>query len=386
MLEENIKAIKEKKKWQPINILLGLLIISLVFYAIQSQSLNLPPLLFAFLRIIPALILIFTKRNNCFSFLFLLIFGLTVFFITTIDGFVIIGSAMYMFLSTVLRMFKVKKYAVIGLAFSLIFGLGLSWEYASTFISDRNLTITRKMNAETSIELVGDTGEISTNFHFNRGISPRGKGLKKGTYVYQVVSKSKGMSVPLTKWPVIIIKANGDVIQRGLVVNWLDLKDVALHGTFNLDKRFPLGLGDYSIMLIKIEKNEGVIVAESNFSIVPYDEQIYSKLTAYLTVDGDPNKYSDSYTKKEGDSVSVSAWVQSTSGEEISGILKFFMANSNGDIEKTSWVGVSETAFKTNPDGTPTKLRNLSGNPLPGIYHFQIVIDGNVVYDLKYTV
>jgi len=291
-----------------------------------------------------------------------------------------------MLLSTVLRVFKVKKYAVIGLAFSLVLGLGLYWEYASTFISDRNITITRKMDAETSIELVGDTGEISTTFHFNRGISPRANGLKKGTYVYQMISKSGGMIIPFTKWPVVIIKANGDVIQRGFVINWLGLKDVALHGTFNLDKWFPLSLGDYSIMLIKIEKDEGVIIAESNFSIIPYGEQIYSKVTAYLAVDGDPNKYYDSYTKKEGDSVSVSAYVQSLSGEEVSGILKFFMANSNGDIEKTSWVGVSETAFKTNSDGTPICLRNLSGNPLPGIYHFQIIIDGNVVYDLKYTV
>ena len=378
MSEENVRETKEKKKWQPVNIILGLLIIGAIFYFYQSQ----PPFI-AYARLIPAIMLILTRKNNFFSFLILFIVGLTVFFITTLDGFLILGSAVYMFISAVLRMFKVRRHAIIGLAVVLILGLGLFWEYESTFISENNLTVTRKINNENSIELVDDTGKISTTFYFNRGISPRGKGLQKGAYVYQVVSKSGGKVVPLDRWPVFKVKTNGDIVQRGIVINWLDLKNVALHGGFNRDGWFPLSLGDYTIHLIKIEKSEGVIVAESNFSIVPYDKQILSKLTAYLAVDGDPNKYYDSYTKKGKDS--VTAWVQSPPGEPISGTVKSFLADADGNIDKTSWIGVSEDPFRTGIDGEPVSLRNLSGNPPPGIYHYQILIDGNVVFDLKYN-
>ena len=283
---EEIKATKEKKKWQPINIILGLLIIGSFFYFFWSQ-----PLFLICIKLIPAIVLILTKKNNLFSFLVLFLAGLTVFFITTFDGFLILGSAVYMFISTVLRIFKIKKHAIMGLAIVLILGLGLFWEYTTSFISENNLTITREMNSGSNIELVGDTGQVSTTFYFNRGISPRGKNLQKGTYVYQVISKSKGKVVPLDRWPVFKVKTNGEIVQRGMVINWLDMKNVALHGGFNLEKWFPLILGDYTIQLIKIEKSKGIIVAESNFSIVPYDKQMFSKLTAYLSVDGDPNKY-----------------------------------------------------------------------------------------------
>ncbi|MDD5043841.1 MAG: hypothetical protein PHD51_04270 [Patescibacteria group bacterium] len=378
MPEEKVREIKEKKKWQPINIILGLLIIGSVFYFYQSQ----PPFI-ALPRLIPTLVLIFTRKNNVFSFLILFLIGLTVFFITTFDGFLILGSAVYMFISTILRMFRVKKHAVIGLAIVLILGLGLFWEYTTTFVSESKLIIIRKINNENSIELVDDAGKISTTFYFNRGISPRGEGLQKGTYVYQVVSQSKGVVVPMSFWPIFKVKANGEVVQRGIVINWLDLKNVALHGGFNQVGWFPLALGDYTIQLVKIEKPKGIIVAESNFSIAPYDKQILSKLTAYLAVDGDPNKYYDSYTKKGKDSVTV--WVQSPPGEVLSGTVKSFIANSEGEIDKTSWIGVSEDAFRTDINGEPVPLRNLSGNPPPGIYHYQILIDGQMLFDLKYN-
>jgi len=186
----------------------------------------------------------------------------------------------------------------------------------------------------------------------------------------------------LGRWPVFKIKTNGEAVQRGMVINWLDLKNVALHGGFNRDGWFPLSLGDYTIQLIKIEKAKRTIVAESDFSIAPYGKEVLSKLTAYLTVEGDPNKYYDSYIKKGKDS--VTAWVQSPPGEVISGTMKFFMTNLEGEIEKTSWIGVSEEPFRTNSDGEPVSLRNLSGNPLPGVYHYEIFIDGNSVFDLKY--
>ena len=61
-----------------------------------------------------------------------------------------------------------------------------------------------------------------------------------------------------------------------------------------------------------------------------------------------------------------------------------YIIDSDGNIEKTSWVGVTESTFRTGLDGQPVSLRNLSGNPFPGIYHYEIIIDGNVVFDLKY--
>lgn len=379
MSEENIKKTKEKKKWQPINIILGLLIISFVFYFSQSQ----PPFVTC-LRLIPGLVLILTRKNNLFSFLVLFIVGLTVFFITTPDGFLILGSAVYMLISAVLRMFKVKKHAQIALALVLVSALGLFWEYKTTFISEENLPTDREMNSGISIELVGDASQVSTNFYFNREIAPRAKGLEKGTYVYQVVSESKGKVVPLDRWPIFKVKARGEIYQRGLVINCLDMKGVALHGGFNQTNRFPLSLGDYTIQLIKIEKAKRTIVTESNFSIVPYDKEMISKLTAYLMVDGDPNKYYDSYTRKGPEGITV--YVQSPKGEVISGIVKRYMANDDGDIDKESWIGITESSFSTNINGEPVKLWSLGGNPLPGIYHYQILIDGKVVFDLKYNI
>jgi len=377
--EETIQ-IKEKKEWQLVNIVLGLLIIGFVFYFSKSW----PPF-FTLPKLISGLILILTKRNNLFSFLFLLIIGLLVnIFIITPDNFLILGSAIYMFLSVILRMFKVKKHVIIALVAVLLLGSSLFWEYKTTFVSKDNLTITRRIDNKISIELVSDTGQVATSFYFNRGISPQAKGVEAGVYVYQVVNRGGGVFISLDQWPILKVKADGGIIQRGIVISWLDLKNVALHGGFNLEGWFPLSPGDYIVQLIKIEKTEGVIVAESNFSIVPYDKQMLSKVTAYLAVKGDPNKYYDSYTKKGNDSVSVTAWVQFPKGEAISGVVKFFMTDSDGNIEKTSWVGVTESTFRTGLDGQPVSLRNLSGNPFPGIYHYEIIIDGNVVFDLKY--
>jgi hypothetical protein len=91
------EKIKEKKKWQPVNIILGLLILSTNFYFFKS----LPPPIFL-LYIPPAIILILTRKNNFFSFLILFAVGLTASLIITFDGFLILGSAVYMFFSTIL--------------------------------------------------------------------------------------------------------------------------------------------------------------------------------------------------------------------------------------------------------------------------------------------
>ena len=109
-----------------------------------------------------------------------------------------------------------------------------------------------------------------------------------------------------------------------------------------------------------------------------------AKLKAYLTVEGDSNKYYDSYTRKGSES--MTAWVQSPKGEVICGTVKRYMTNYGGDIDKESWIGITESSFRTNVNGDPVELWSLGGNPLPGIYHYEIIIDGNVVFDLKYKI
>lgn len=367
-----------KKNWQPINIILGLLIIGAVCYS--SHSL---PLLIIVVRLIPAIVLILTRENNFLSFFVLFIVGMTVFLIISLDGFVILGSAVYMFISTILRLFKVRIHAIIGLAIVSILGACFYTEYVTTFLSGDEYGFAREINNNISIELVGDTGQVSTIFYYNRWISPRGVGLPKGKYVYQVISNQEGRVVPFDRWPIFTVNDSGEITQRGLVAKIFDLKDVALRGGFNREGWFPLNIGDYIIQLIRVEKSGKIIVAESNFSIAPYDEQLLSKFTAYMTVNDGSEKFYDSYDKQGEDSVTV--WAQSPPGEVIGGKVKYFMENSEGVIDKNSWIGINEDSFRTDASGEPVSLRNLSGNPLPGVYHFQIIIDGKVIYDLKYN-
>jgi len=165
---ENLKKIKAKKSWQPINIILGLLLIGSIFYFSRLQL-----SFIAYLRFIPAIVLILTRKNNILAFIVLFIFGLTAAFFPTGDGFLILVLAMYMFFSTILRMCKVKIHAIIGLIISLILGFSFYWDYARAFISENGLVINREMNNEIRIELGTETGKISTIFHTGEGIIPR---------------------------------------------------------------------------------------------------------------------------------------------------------------------------------------------------------------------
>ncbi|OGC39050.1 hypothetical protein A3K42_01045 [candidate division WWE3 bacterium RBG_13_37_7] len=60
------------------------------------------------------------------------------------------------------------------------------------------------------------------------------------------------------------------------------------------------------------------------------------------------------------------------------------MTDLNGVFIENSWIGVSETPFTTGSSGEPISLGSMSGNPLPGIYNYEIIIDDNVVFHLKY--
>lgn len=365
MSEENVTETKEEKKRQPVNIILGLLIIGLIFYFCWPKSSFL-----AFVRLIPASVITLTRKNNIFASIVLFIFGLTILFLPTFDAFLLLVSAVYMFFSAVLRMFKVKQFVIIGLVIALILGLWafkmLTWDKMQTFVPEGSITIVKELDSENGMELVTDMDKVSTMFNAGQVIYPKLKGLKKDTsYAFRIINKSGDVVIPLDKWPVFKTKNDGGVV-RG--------------GEFNNGDWLPLNISDYTIQLVKIEEPRGTIVAESNFSIVPYDKQKLSKLTAYLTAGNDSKKYYDSYTVKGSDS--VTAWIQSSKEEAISGKVRFFKTNYNGDIEKTAWD--RESAFKTNPDGEPVSLGNLSGNPSPGIYHYEIIIDGNVVFHLKH--
>ncbi|MCE5195882.1 MAG: hypothetical protein LLG09_01955 [Negativicutes bacterium] len=383
--EENIKKTKEKKKWQPVNIVLGLLMIGFVVYFNGPPKGLLSIIIYS--RFIPAIALILTKKNNIFTLSVLLLFGLTIFLVPTGDAFIFLIAIIYMFLSIVLRLFKIKWHIAIGLVAALIIGFGLLWENTNSVVHENSLTISKNINHENSIELVDGTGKIATTFHVYQEITARGKGLQEGTwYSFRIIQTRQGegvgISYPLDNWPIFKIKKNGEIFQRGIIFRYLNLKDVALQNKFNKDHWLPLNIGDYTIQLFKIEKPKGIIVAESNFSIVPYDKETIEKLTAYITVKGDPNKYYDSYTRKGPESMTV--WVQSPKGEVIGGTVKQYMTNEAGDIDTKSWIGIMEDQFTTNINGEPVALRSLSGNPLPGVYHYEIIVDGNVVFDLKY--
>ena len=75
IMEEDIK-LPEKKKWQPINIALGLVTAALVYYFCR-------PIYWAdasivvYVRLIPVLVLILTKKNNLFSFFILLLIDIS---------------------------------------------------------------------------------------------------------------------------------------------------------------------------------------------------------------------------------------------------------------------------------------------------------------------
>lgn len=387
MPEEKIKKTKEKKKWQPVNIILGLLMIACIVYF--NGPYNGLQSIIAYSRLIPAIALILTKKNNIFTLGVLLLFGLTIFFLPTGDGFIFLVAIIYMPISIILRLFKIKWHIAIGLAAALIIAFGLLWENTNIVVPENSLTIIQEVNNENSIELVDDTGKISTTFNVNRVISASGKGLQEGIwYAFRIIQAREGdggrVVYSLDKWPISTVMKNGDVVQRGIITQWLNLKDVALRNEFNKDFWLPLSIGDYTIQLVKIEKPNGIIVAESDFSIVAYDKEMIEKLTAYLTVEGDSNKYYDSYTRKGSESITV--WVQSPKGEVISGTMKMYMTNHDGDIDKESWIGITENSFRTNVNGEPVKLWGLGGNPPPGIYHYEIIIDGNVVFDLEYKI
>lgn len=367
------EEIKEIKKWQPINIIFGLIIAIAVVYYSSSDMLVLT------LRLLAALVLIFTKRSNFLSFLVLFILSATVIFSHTPDVILIIAAASYMLVSSILRIFRVKNYALIGMIVIVVFGLAIFTEYETTFVSEKNLNIKREINNGYSIVLRGYGGNYSDVYNSGQVINPEASGLSSGTYAYRIVEENGEIFIPLDKWPVFNV-FGGKMFQRGFVVNFLNIQGVALHGTFNSGKWIILEQGNYTIQLVKISRKQATIVSERKFSIIPYSEGDLSGLETYMTVDDGPQKYYDTYTHSGNSSVSVTVWVKAPSGRRITGRMKSFLVSPSGEI---SSLYQSETQFETNEDGNPKAVSNMSGHILPGIFHIQVIIDGNIIRDLK---
>lgn len=364
-----------------INIALAL-ITSVLIYFFCSPVYWTDASIVVYVRLISVIVLILTKRNNLLAFFILLLIGLTVISFPTFDGFFILNLAVYMFISSILRLFKIKQHVLIGLTFSVILGLILFWDHTNALVSENKITFTKNINNEVHIELGDTTGKATTSFNFNQLISPRQKGLQIGEkYAYRVLDRSGNAVIPLDKWPVSITTRDSR-IKLGKIMHWFNFKNIALHGTFNYSAWLPLKVGDYTIQLVKIENTKGIIVAESSFAITPYSKDVISNVTAYFIVEGDPNKYYDSYTRKVGDNVTVQ--VIAPKGVVISGVIKSYMTDLNGVFIENSWIGVSENTFTTGLDGEPISLHGMSGNPLPGIYNYEIIIDDKVVFHLKY--
>jgi len=226
---------REKARWQPVNIVLGIVTFGLVLcFCRPAYWMEAPSLVYA--RLVAAIVLILTRRNNLLSFIGLLLIGLTTIPFPSIDGFLILFSAVYMLSSAVFRMFGVKWHVAKGLAIALILGFGLFWDSANAFVHERHLTIRKGLDEAAGIVLMSSTGQALTEYHFNEMISPEGKGLQPGAaYAYRVIAKSGAVSIPLDKWPVFRVRRNGAVVRRGIVLEWMNLKDIALRGTFARD-------------------------------------------------------------------------------------------------------------------------------------------------------
>lgn len=269
---------------------------------------------------------------------------------------------------------KVKRHVAIGFAVAFLFGL-LAFDVLvlgqrQIFIPESNLSFVRDINGRNSITLSSTRNETGTASAYNsrQPIYPIEKGLQKNTdYACRIIDKTGKVAIALDQWPVFKLKWDRRMVQ---------------HGVFNDNNYLPLSVGDYTIQLVKILDKQGVIVAENDFSIIPYNKQTLSKLVVYLQDENSKlkEKYYDSYTVKK-EPFAVGILVQVPKGKKISGTVKFFKTGHNGVFEQTPWD--NERSFSTDSSGEPLKVSGMAGRIPPGIYHFQIRVDDTIIADLK---
>jgi len=270
------------------------------------------------------------------------------------------------------------------LAIILIGGLALFLDHKLALISERKINLTKDINSEIHVELGDANGKAQTTFNYDQMISPRQRGLKIGDlYAYRVLDKSNKVVIPLDKWPLSITISETSRIKLGKIMHWLNFKDIAIHGTFNHGIWLPLNIGDYTIQLVKIVFSKGVIVTESNFSIVAYSKGVVSQVVAYMKVEGETDMYSDVYTKKRSPE-DITVQVKTPEGVVVSGKIKSYLTDYDGKLVENPWIAPSERPFTTRSDGQPLSLGGMGGNPPPGIYNFEILINDNVIAHLKY--
>jgi hypothetical protein len=368
---DRAKKPKEEGGWQPANVILGLLIVGCVLYFVLPASGVL-----AAVRAVPAVILIFTKKNSLFRAVVLFVFGLTAVLLPSPDAFLLMIAAAYMFVSWLLSVFKVGHSVAIGLAVAAAVGLFmfnvLVLDKAFNYAPEGSLAIVMGIDGGSGVvtSSTPSADDASTTFGRTQPIYVIGQGMQRDVgYACRILNITGGVAIPLDEWRISKSGVEGGTMHVGTVNDMGSL---------------PLRSGSYTVQLVKLERNTGVIVAESGFSVAPYDERLLSEFVAYISEDSEPDvKYYDNYTVK-AESFNIGVWAQSPNGTAVAGTVRFYKTNWDGVVESTTWDGEHE--FVTESDGEPTRVNSFGGHIPPGIYHYELAADGRVLADLKLIV
>lgn len=127
--------------------------------------------------------------------------------------------------------------------------------------------------------------------------------------------------------------------------------------------------------------NTNIVAPEANFNT---SAESIEKMTSYITVEGDSNKYYKTYTSKGPESIQI--WVETPKDNLVKGILKIYFTNYDAVVDRNSWIGVTETPFSTNIKGGPISLASLDANSPPGIYVYEFIVEGKLILKLKYII
>lgn len=381
------KEVQEERKkpwatWQPVNIILGILVllsVPLNLFRLYFHILLLP-VLFIF-AVVSAFIIIRTQKNNFLSGLFLLIIGLVQNFLISTNSpalWYILGSpdfagqglgltliiyfgnclilisGIYMLCSAVFLMVKKEPFILQSLAIAFLLILGwnaISSMNAPRFVQESQLEISEALDPNIRVYMTGETqagpASFKTSFFSGEPFFPMEEGLAAGTeYGFRVVYPNASAAVPLKMT---------DRIRVG--------RGTEGSGMFN-SKQDTLLDGNYTLELVKVEKNKGLIVGRTNFSIIPVD---VSQLKFWLTLK-ESSERNSTILLESFDSVDMHVWVQGPSGSKISGVLQ--VKKLDGTIR---W----QENFETSPSGEPVRIFNMSGTP--DNYNLELLVAGRVV-------
>lgn len=399
-------ALSRRHGWQPVNIVLGLLMLSAVLAAVP---LGFPPPLYALFfgpAIIGALILIFTKRNSLkvgAVLLFLgLLYGLApIFFGPTLDrmpisppGFedgpefaqpsvlrilyvatayvklLILVAALFVIASAISARVKGRPFAVLSLLAAVLPVAIVFWEPMLSLTEGvlhpqpRVEEIVEAIDPRISVRLSGafpPTREtLKSSFFSGEDIYPQEEGLARGTrYGFRVVDAEGSEVISVNRWGIGPVRMG-----RGLEGS----------GLFNSAEN-PLAPGSYRVQLVRVEGERGFVVAEAPLTITSVLTSTAGSPTGvqvWLTLENDPN--ARRYETVEMDSTrgaDVYVWVTGPAGRAIPGKVQLLMPD--GSIR-------FQFDFKTDTAGQPVKAMHSGGSGLrPGEYTVRILVEGKVV-------